>query len=43
MKQLRLRGESFVLVAANPNYHPIRPKRELKIAGVVTGVVRKYQ
>jgi SOS-response transcriptional repressor LexA len=43
MKYLRKRGESVMLVAANPRYKPITPKRELKIAGVVTAVVRKYR
>jgi repressor LexA len=43
MKRLKKSGENVLLVAANPNYKPIRPKNELKIAGVVTGVVRKYQ
>lgn len=43
MKRLKKSGENVVLLAANPNYKPIRPKTELKIAGVVTGVVRKYQ
>jgi SOS-response transcriptional repressor LexA len=32
-----------VLVPANPKYRPIRPERELTIAGVVTAVVRKYK
>ncbi len=43
MKYLRKRGESVMLVPANPKYQPIRPKKELKIAGVVTAVVRKYR
>lgn len=43
MKYLRKRGDSVTLVPANPNYRPIRPKNELKIAGVVTAVVRKYK
>jgi SOS regulatory protein LexA len=43
MKYLRKRGESVALIPANPNYKPIRPKSELKIAGVVTAVVRKYK
>lgn len=43
MKYLRKRGENVALVPANPNYKPIRPKSELKIAGVVTAVVRKYK
>jgi repressor LexA len=32
-----------ILVPANPKYTPIKPKKELKIAGVVTAVVRKYK
>jgi repressor LexA len=43
MKYLKKRGESVTLMPANPNYKPIRPKNELKIAGVVTAVVRKYR
>jgi len=43
MKYLRKRGNSITLIPANPNYKPIKPKNELKIAGVVTAVVRKYQ
>ena len=43
MKYLKKRGESVALVPANPAYKPIRPKSELKIAGVVTAVVRKYR
>jgi repressor LexA len=43
MKYLRRRGESVTLLPANPNYKPIRPRNELKIAGVVTAVVRKYR
>jgi repressor LexA len=43
MKYLRKRGESITLIPANPLYKPIRPKKELKIAGVVTAVVRKYR
>jgi repressor LexA len=43
MKYLRKRGDTVTLVAANPKYQPIRPKQELKIAGVVTAVVRKYK
>lgn len=42
MKYLKKRGEMVVLLPANPKYKPIRPKIELKIAGVVTAVVRKY-
>ena len=43
MKYLRKRGENITLMPANPNYKPIRPRSELKIAGVVTAVVRKYK
>ncbi len=43
MKYLRKRGENITLMPANPDYKPIRPKSELKIAGVVTAVVRKYK
>ncbi len=42
MKFLRKRGKSVTLVPANPAYKPIKPKRELSIAGVVTAVIRKY-
>jgi repressor LexA len=43
MKYLRKRGASVMLLPANSKYQPIKPKRELKIAGVVTAVVRKYK
>ena len=43
MKYLRKRGDTVTLVPANPKYQPIRPRNELKIAGVVTAVVRKYK
>ncbi|HSW63552.1 MAG TPA: transcriptional repressor LexA [Dissulfurispiraceae bacterium] len=43
MKRLKKQGDTVTLFAANPAYKPIRPRYELKIAGVVTGVVRKYQ
>ncbi|MEW6584982.1 MAG: transcriptional repressor LexA [Nitrospirota bacterium] len=43
MKYLKKRGENVVLLPANPKYKPIKPKEELKIAGVVTAVVRKYR
>ncbi len=42
MKYLRKRGASVSLVPANPNYKPIRPREELRIAGVVSAVIRKY-
>jgi repressor LexA len=43
MKYLRKRGDTITLVPANPKYQPIKPKNELKVAGVVTAVVRKYK
>ena len=43
LKYLRKRGSSVILIPANQRYRPIRPKNELKIAGVVTAVVRKYR
>ncbi len=43
MKYLRKRGGNVTLLPANPRYKPITPKAELKIAGVVTAVVRKYK
>ena len=43
MKYLKKRGDNVTLIPANPNYRPIKPKTELKIAGVVTAVVRKYK
>jgi len=43
MKYLRKRGVAVTLIPANPKYKPIEPKNEMKIAGVVTAVVRKYK
>lgn len=43
MKYLRKRGDNITLVSANSKYQPIKPKKELQIAGVVTAVVRKYK
>jgi len=42
MKYFRKQGKQVVLEAANPKYPPIRPKSELKLAGVVMAVLRKY-
>lgn len=42
MKFLKKKGDRVSLVAANPLYKAITPKNELKIAGVVTAVVRQY-
>jgi repressor LexA len=43
LKTYQKQGTSVVLMPANPRYRPITPRRELKVAGVVTGVARKYR
>ena len=45
VKYLRKRGTSAMLEAANPKYAPIvfTAEMELRIWGVVTGLVRKYK
>ncbi len=43
MKYLRKQGNRVYLQAANKKYPDIYPQAELKIAAVVTGVIRKYQ
>jgi SOS-response transcriptional repressor LexA len=42
MKYFNRRGPNIILEAANPKYPAISPRTEMKLAGVVTGVVRKY-
>lgn len=42
MKTFRKEKGAVYLEAANPKYPLIRPREELKLAGVVTAVVRKY-
>lgn len=42
MKYFFKQGRQAILKAANPKYPPIRPKRELEIGAVVTGLLRKY-
>lgn len=42
MKYFRKRGAEVTLEAANPAYPPVKPRNELRIAGVVTAVIRKY-
>lgn len=39
---VRSNGKMF-LEAANSNYPPLMPRKELKVHGVVKGVIRKYQ
>ena len=43
MKYFRKKGRDVVLEAANSRYPAIRPRSELKVGGVVTAVIRKYQ
>ena len=42
MKYFRKKGKTVTLEAANPRYTPIVPRTELRIAGVITALVRKY-
>jgi len=42
MKYFYKKGKKITLEAANPKYPPITPQEELRIAGVITAVVRKY-
>ena len=42
MKYFRRRGKILTLEAANSKYSPIIPRTDLRIAGVITAVVRKY-
>ncbi len=42
MKYFRKKGTQVYLEPANKNYKPIYPEYDIKIAAVVTGVVRKY-
>jgi SOS regulatory protein LexA len=42
MKYFRKQGKTITLEAANPRYSPIVPQTELRIAGVITALVRKY-
>ncbi|HNZ32487.1 MAG TPA: transcriptional repressor LexA [Smithella sp.] len=42
MKYFHKKGEMVVLEAANSRYSTIIPRAELRIAGVITAVVRKY-
>jgi len=42
MKYFRKKGKTVTLEAANPRYPPIVPQVELRIAGVITALVRKY-
>jgi repressor LexA len=43
IKYFRRRGKQILLKAANPKYPEIIPKTELRLGGVVTAVIRKYQ
>ena len=42
MKYYQKRGKQISLVPANKKYTIIKPKQQLNIAGVVRGVIRKY-
>lgn len=43
MKYFQKKGKQIVLEAANPKYPDIIARTELRIGGVVTAVIRKYQ
>lgn len=43
MKYLKKNRSGVTLIPANPAYEPIKPRSELKVAGVVTAVIRKYK
>jgi len=43
MKYFHKKGEMIVLEAANSKYSTIVPRADLRIAGVITAVIRKYQ
>ncbi|MBA4397469.1 MAG: repressor LexA [Syntrophus sp. (in: bacteria)] len=42
MKYFHKKGKQIILEAANPKYPDISPRTELRLAGVVTAVIRKY-
>ncbi|MRR17354.1 MAG: hypothetical protein EG826_12950 [Deltaproteobacteria bacterium] len=42
MKYFCKKGKTITLEAANPKYPPIVPQTELRVAGVITALVRKY-
>jgi SOS-response transcriptional repressor LexA len=42
LKYLDRDKRGYFLRAANPDYEPIRPEGELKISGVMTGLVRRF-
>lgn len=42
LKYFRQQENQVFLEAANPKYPVIRPKKELRLGGVVTAVIRKY-
>lgn len=42
IKYFRKVGKRIFLEAANPRYESISPRSELRLAGVVTAVIRKY-
>ena len=42
MKYFKKENGKVYLEAANPKYPIIRPRTDLQLGGVVTGVIRKY-
>lgn len=43
LKTLGKEEGKYVLIPANPNYPTIRPKGDLRIYGIVRGIIRKYR
>ena len=43
MKYFRRKGKQVILEAANLKYPEIIPRTQLRLGGVVTAVIRKYQ
>ncbi len=43
MKYLIKEGKDCILMPANKKYKPIKPEKELLVAGVVVAVIRKYR
>lgn len=43
MKYFKKEKNEVLLLPANPKYKPIKPKKELRLGGVVTAVIRKYK
>lgn len=43
MKYYHRQGKKVVLIPANPKFHNIYPREELRVEAVVTAIIRKYK